>query len=382
MISSESAENPIRVLQCVPRTMMGGVFVVARELVNSFSPSSLTPRRIHISAAVTPEKSYSGEFILTHDSSVHITAINGNLLRRVRTLLRVARSNDIIHVHGFTPWEALACWMSGKPIVFTNHGLLGVGRRLRPYEHIKKVLLKIFLRHACSRIVSVSSYGEKRLLDEYRVDRKRSIVIHNSTAWTAVSPSLHSWSEECEGEKFTLGYHGRFVQFKRLDRFINVASKVHHERKIKVKFVGDGPLRESLSSHAKRQGVDLEIIPFCHDPQIKVQQFSAELITSDEEYFGLSVLESIQSGHPTFVFADGGGCTEIFDPESAWFVCANEDEMAHKISDFRRDHYVRSLALKKLEHLQERVTTEFSSVRFAEKYLAVYASLQQEEPNS
>ncbi|NUM65687.1 hypothetical protein HUU39_10495 [candidate division KSB1 bacterium] len=86
------------------------------------------------------------------------------------------------------------------------------------------------------------------------------------------------------------------------------------------------------------------------------------------------MLESIQTGHPTFVFADGGGCTEIFAAETSWFVCRSETEMAEKILSLQ-DQGQRQHVLSLLEKLQQRLHREFSRVKFRDGYRAVYQEL-------
>jgi glycosyltransferase involved in cell wall biosynthesis len=351
----------IKVLHIVQRNPFGGIFRVVNDILHALHGS------VDFHVALVDDPGYRGEFSFG-DLTIPHTDIKGSTSRKWRTLRAMADDYDVIHLHGFAPWEESALLGTRAKLLFTNHGLLGVGRRLRRYEHLKRGLMKLFLRHRVDHIANISDYARSRIIREYGVRPERNSVVFNCTRWQAMEPWVPS------GDILNIGFHGRFVHFKRVDRLLEVAATIARSREVRVTLLGDGPLKEELRNKGKNLGLSVEFIPYQLDVQALVRSFDVEIISSDEEYFGLAVLESIQSGHPTFVFSDGGGCTEIFDRETEWFVCPSIDEMAERIESLR-DPKVRVMVLEKLAYLQERVATTFSAENLGEGYLEIYRQL-------
>lgn len=238
---------------------------------------------------------------------------------------KCASNYDIVILHGFTPLIAFGIIASGSKIVFINHGIIGTGRKLGYLEYIKKFLLYFFSNIFVNIVVNVSSFSMFKFVSEFGVNPDRCRVIYNTTDFPREKLNLK------KSENIILGYHGRFVQFKRLDRLILISHCINKYRKSTVRIVGSGPLREYYMKLSASLGVDLIISDFTNDVLEEIAKFDFEIIPSNEENFGISVLESIFSGKITFVFSDGGGCTEIFGNRFNWYVCKNVDEVAEKI---------------------------------------------------
>lgn len=349
-----------RVLHVVPHSTRGGIFRVAVDLFRSFAQDDAFALAAAVPASRGKEESFpfAGKYVI----------LEGPRVQQFLALKRIAQQCEVIHLHGFTPWQAFACWLARKRIVYTNHGLLGTGRKLRPHERLKLVLLKLFLRHAVHRIAHVSRFMQARMISEYAVPAQKCRVVHNSTPWQAQPPHFNPTA------KLRIGFHGRFVSFKRIDRLLRVAALVAQHRAVDVVLVGEGPLQNEITAQAASLHVPLRLESYTLQVDALVSAFDVEIIASQDEPFGLSVLESIQTGHPTFVFADGGGCTEIFAAETSWFVCRSETEMAEKILSLQ-DQGQRQHVLSLLEKLQQRLHREFSRVKFRDGYRAVYQEL-------
>lgn len=349
-----------RVLHVVPHSTRGGIFRVAVDLFRSFAQDEAIALAAAVPASRGEEESFpfAGKYVI----------LEGSRVQQFWALKHMAQQCEVIHLHGFTPWQAFACWLARKKIVYTNHGLLGTGRKLRPHECLKLVLLKLFLRHAVHRIAHVSRFMQACMISEYAVPAQKCRVVYNSTPWQAQPPHFNPTA------KLRIGFHGRFVSFKRIDRLLRVAALVAQHRAVDVVLVGEGPLQNEIAAQAASLHVPLRLESYTLKVEALVSTFDVEIIASQDEPFGLSVLESIQTGHPTFVFADGGGCTEIFEAEVSWFVCSSETEMAEKILSLQ-DQGQRRHVLNLLEKLQQRIHGEFSRVKFRDGYKTVYQEL-------
>lgn len=356
----QSNSTRLRILHLVPRSTRGGIYRVVCDLFEVFAQD----RRLELQAALMTAAGDEDDFPF---SGRHFV-VTGNFLRKVTALWGYARKCDVIHLHGFTPWQAFVCWLVRKKIVYTNHGLLGTGRKLRLYERLKLVLLKLFLRHTVHRITHVSCFMQARMISVYAVPARKCRVVYNSTPWQAQPPHFNP------AARLRIGFHGRFVSFKRIDRLLRVAALVAQHRAVDVVLVGEGSLQNEIAAQAASLHVPLRLEPYAMRVEALVSTFDVEIIASQDEPFGLSVLESIQTGHPTFVFADGGGCTEIFEAETSWFVCSSEAEMAIKILSLQEEGQRRHV-LNLLEKLQQRIHGEFSRVKFRDGYKTVYQEL-------
>ncbi len=62
----------------------------------------------------------------------------------LKTITRILSTAQVIHVHGFTPSVSFAIRRAKRPVVFTEHGMLGLEHRL----------LSLALRNICSRVRS------------------------------------------------------------------------------------------------------------------------------------------------------------------------------------------------------------------------------------
>lgn len=350
----------IKLLQIIFRDPRGGIYRVNLDLIEAFIDEP--DFSLHI--AQIESKTYRGEFDFDKHQPEY-TEISGRFFRKFRKLKALAEQFDIIHLHGFTPWIAIAIWFSSAKIVFTNHGLMGKGRNLKVHEYLKRYLLKLYLRHKVHRIVNISKYAMHNLTERYIVKPEKNSIVFNCTRWSRSKINISS------NGTITIGFHGRFVGFKRVDRLLQVAALVQKLQKCKIILLGDGPLKQEYQILAKYLNLNLSFIDYSANPLLEMQNFDVEILASDDEYFGVSVLESIQAGIPIFVFKNGGGCTEIFGTEFSSFICEDEKGMARKILEFFEPKN-RIVNQAKLRQLQEHVEQNFSLEGFKKGYSKVY----------
>ncbi len=314
--------------------------------------------------ALVESRTYRGDFDFGK-LQPQFTEISGGIVKRIQSLSALANNYDIIHLHGFTPWIAAAIWFSPAKLVFTNHGLMGKGRQLKPHEYLKKFLLKLYLRHKVHHIVNISSYARHNLITRYRVNPVKNSIVHNCTRWQKSAIKFHP------NDEITIGFHGRFVGCKRVDRLLRVAALLHKSKKCNVILLGAGPLKDEYIRQAEEMKLNVKFVDYSLNPITEMQNFDIEILPSDNEYFGVSVLESIQAGIPVFVFKDGGGCTEIFHNRFSYFICEDEQDMANKILHFV-DTTNHDIKLENFRQLQEYINQNFSLEKFKNGYLRVY----------
>jgi glycosyltransferase involved in cell wall biosynthesis len=294
----------ISVLQIINSNTIGGINTVVKQLDEALSNKA----DIEFSTCV-----YSNDnsgFVNFESINNFIRINNNGIINLLFHLRRCLKKYDIVLLHGFTPLVSFGIIGLKLKIVFINHGIIGTGRKLILHEYLKILLFQIYILLFVDKIVSVSQFSMDKLLDSFVFPRKKCSIIYNSVNLPAVRYSRRS------NGKVILGFHGRFVKFKRIERLLNTANFLKTYFEIKIILLGTGPLLNEYLNIGNKLDLDITIIPYNNNIKETISQFDFEVIPSDEENFGISVIESIMLGIITFVFKDGGGCTEIY---SRWF---------------------------------------------------------------
>ncbi|MGV8019087.1 MAG: glycosyltransferase family 4 protein [Ignavibacteria bacterium] len=346
----------IKVCQIVSGQRKGGIDTVQKNLHAAFTNDNagIFFKTIVIRNHKNDfEEFYSGEAIYIN---------YGSYLPVYLQLRKVLKQFDIIHVHGFTPWLVLAIRLINRRILFSNHGLMGKGRILGKKEKFKKFLFGIFLRNIAECIVSVSDFINRKMIVEYGVNEEKTAIVHNCTNFPVTERLVK------KNKTLVLGYHGRFVSFKRLKLMIDVSSEINKTHSSMVSLLGEGPEMKELVSYAKLNNIELKVNEYAANVFEHIRNFDYLLFTSHGEAFGITVLESIMSGIPAFVFNDSGGTLEIFAGEYSWFICKDTKDMAEKVIKFGNDEIYGLLFAK----LQKHVENNFSLSAFKKSYARIY----------
>jgi glycosyltransferase involved in cell wall biosynthesis len=341
----------LKVLQIASEDIKGGIFKVISDIDSAFTGDN----DINVFTA-------AGESSINLRSKIHNCYLfSDNPLIRFLSYFRIPKKFDIIHFHGFNLFFFIFLFFSNTGIMYTNHGLLGTGRKLRKYEYLKKWILIFFLRKRVDLIVNVSEYAQKRITEEYKISVSKNTVVYNT------SRCIKQDNKGMNRDEIILGFHGRFVSFKRVDRIFKVAMNLREISGLSpiIVLIGEGPLINFYENLAENNSIELKIIPYTDNPESEIRKLDILIIPSDEEYFGISVLEGILSGVMTFVFRDGGGCTEIFGNIHKWFVCENELDMALKIK-YTMENI--NDVINRFESLQSYVASVFSRDNFLSGY--------------
>jgi len=351
----------IKVIQIIDDKTIGGINTVVRHLDNIFgNGSSIILKTISYSNTADDTTNYRN--LLNH----HFLN-SRSFFKFIFKLRKCSTRNDILILHGFTPLIAFGILGTTYKTIFINHGVLGTGRKLKRYEIIKNFLLYFFINFFADTIVNVSAFSMNKFIDTYSVDPDRCKVIYNSTDFRQKELVFR------KSDNIVLGYHGRFVHFKRVDRLIKVSHRLNRYYKSSVHIVGSGPLRDYYFELCRNLGVDLTVHDYTDTVQEEIAKFDFEIIPSNEENFGISVLEAILSGKITFVFSDGGGCTEIFGSNFNWYVCKSIDEAAEKILSLYNNF--KDEDEKQFCSLQEYILERYSMKVMKDEYSKIIRSL-------
>jgi glycosyltransferase involved in cell wall biosynthesis len=228
---------------------------------------------------------------------------------------------DIVHTHtakaGFLGRFAAA--MSGRRrpiIVHTYHGHVLEG-------YFGKITSEVFryLERAggmlSDRLIAVSQPTAEDLIrmrvapaDKFRVIRL-GLPIEPFLDLSARPSELPS--ERSEDQPLTATYVGRLVPIKRVDVMLRaVAMARSHGTSIRLKIVGDGPLREELAALASTLGIAeaVDFLGYQRDLVKVSRESDIGILTSDNEGTPVSLIEMAAAGRP-LVATKVGGVSEV-----------------------------------------------------------------------
>ncbi|PZS22638.1 MAG: glycosyl transferase, partial [Pseudonocardiales bacterium] len=115
-------------------------------------------------------------------------------------------------------------------------------------------------------------------------------------------------------DAYVLGVLGRLDPIKRFDLVIRAAAPLLDDQH-RLLIVGDGQIRPELEAEAQRQGV-AELVTFAgerHDVAAMLSSLDLFIASSEQETFGLSVLEALANGIPALYTT----CPALDDIETA-----------------------------------------------------------------
>ncbi|MGH3670867.1 MAG: glycosyltransferase, partial [Pseudonocardiaceae bacterium] len=156
----------------------------------------------------------------------------------------------------------------------------------------------------CSNATIAVSVAVAQRLAKWGVPARKIKIIPNGLDFTRVA--FDAGAREAIREEFALprdayviGVLGRLDPIKRFDLVIRAAAPLLDEAH-RLLIVGDGKIRPELEAEAARQGV-ADLVTFAgerHDVAAMLSSLDLFIASSEQETFGLSVLEALANGIP------------------------------------------------------------------------------------
>ncbi len=246
-------------------------------------------------------------------------------------LYRIVKRQDIDVVlsHGF--WAnkvaALACLLSNTKLFTFEHGL-GLWRK---WYHIA---LSKMVSFKSSAVVTCSYENKRQKIYREKISEKKLIVIHNSFDNQKISREI---AKEEDGDKFKIGFAGRFNKVKQLHLLVEVAL-IMQKKGYDFQFIllGSGTEKENLETLAKDNGVIDNFVfhGYVPNPYDFLPNFDCFVLPSLREDFSLALLEASYAGLPCVAF-DVGGNKEIVEDNQTGYIITPFDtnQMAFRIID-------------------------------------------------
>jgi glycosyltransferase involved in cell wall biosynthesis len=225
-------------------------------------------------------------------------------------LLRLARliragAYDVVHTHLYRSciYGRLAARLVGTPVVVTTEHSIGETHleRRRMTMGVRALYLGTDL---CSDATIAVSDAVAHRLTKWGVPARKIEIIPNGLDFNRVAFDAAARDKirdefNLPRDAYVIGVLGRLDPIKRFDMVIRAAAPLLDEAH-RLLIVGDGQIRPDLEAEAARHGV-AELVTFAgerHDVAAMLSSLDLFIASSEQETFGLSVLEALANGIP------------------------------------------------------------------------------------
>jgi glycosyltransferase involved in cell wall biosynthesis len=321
-----AAERAASVVHVLWSGRVGGIERLVHDLALEQSRAGLD-----VSLAFGQATGPFAERLRRSDLEVTDLGLQGGYDVRPATIARGARvlaRAGVVHLHGFNVPLAAITVGSRRPLVFTEHGSFGLGRRLGAPGLAKRALQRRFLSRRADVVAANSDHTAHRLCAVYGLERALVHVVHNGTVVDG-QPELPPAARD----DVVVAFVGRLVAFKRVDRAIHALARAKRRGGIRLLVVGDGPAGGELRALARAVRVEHRVtfLGFRDDVHEILRGVDALVQPSDGEPFGLAIVEACGHGALPIVFSDGGGAVEVLPPDGV--VVEDVDGLAGVLDD-------------------------------------------------
>ena len=225
-------------------------------------------------------------------------------LGRLTRLIRAGRY-DVVHTHLYRScvYGRIAARLAGTPVVVTTEHSIGETHleRRRMTLGVRALYLGTDL---CSDATIAVSDAVAHRLTKWGIPARKIETIPNGldfdrVAFDATARDTIRAEFDLPRDAYVVGVLGRLDPIKRFDLVIRAAAPLLDDQH-RLLIVGDGQIRPDLEAEAARQGV-AELVTFAgerHDVAAMLSSLDLFIAASEQETFGLSVLEALANGIP------------------------------------------------------------------------------------
>ena len=280
---------------------------------------------------------------------------------------------DIIHTHlGGDMYGRLLAHRLGISVVSTEHNI-------NVDESKLITVVKRKTARFATRIIAVSKAVQEDMINRYRIDPKKIVVIYNGIdcdVFQRIEDTERKYDFSDKKNIFRIGAAGRLVEQKGFSFLIKAISLVKDEYfQIVCEIVGDGYLRSDLEALIKSYHLEKNVIlsGVCSDMISFYKSINLLVMPSLWEGLGITVLEAGALEIPV-VASSVDGLIEIIDDSVNGLLVqpGNARDIADKIINVITN-YQRSLDRARL--LAEKVRTTFSITDMVRHYENIYEDI-------
>ena len=293
-----------------------------------------------------------------------------NSIGLVNSYIKKHGKPDLFHVHCAFNAGCVAKYFKDKlqiPYIVTEHSTFFAESEISISQ--KNEVLNIYSN--AEKVVAVSRPFRKLLSEKLGFEKNKIDVVPNFIDTNYFDPGGNiNLSRSAKGNIiFTVCHH---VYRKRLDRLLDsfkIVAKQYPYWKLIIG--GNGPETNNLKSKAKEFNLQDKIVftGFLTKEEVKnyMKDASIFVLPSDEETFGVVVIEAMSMGLPVVATASGGP-EDIIKRETGILVERNTDSLANGILKI-----ISNYEFYNREGIRLYVVENFSGEAIADKYIEMYS---------
>ena len=272
---------------------------------------------------------------------------------KIIQLSRYIKKNniDIIHTFFFDSnlIGVIAAFLSGRRKVVVSRRDLGFW-----YTKPKLLILRFCKFFSDMYLVNAEAIKQTVMKYENIPEEKVSVIYNGFFELPDNSPSpISKQNLQIPEEAFVIGIVANLREVKRLDFFIELATKIK-TRPLHFLILGNGPLKVTILEQAKTAGLEnrLQILHTLDSIFDYIKLFDIGVLTSESEGLSNTLIEYQLCGKPAVAF-DVGGNREVISQDLTGYVVPafKIDEMANTLDRLLTDRELR-LKLGKNAQLQ------------------------------
>lgn len=361
-------KNKMKVLHIIWSSNIGGIESVVLNLAIAQQANG------HIKPTLYAAKSDGPLIEKAIDKNISIIKggfKKGNInISEIKECVRLFKQFDILHLHSFNPIIALAAILSKKKIVFTEHGNFAFERKQGLSEIVSQKLQQVFLNKFTHHITFNSNFSKTTSINRYNLLQQSLTVVYNG-----VDIPLSYQAEKHTSDKIQIGFVGRLVEVKRIDRLIYVIAAIKNKSGLNVEIVGDGPLRNQIIQQITKNNLTeiVHLLGFKNNLSDYYNKWDLLIAPSTNEAFGLVAIEAYSHSCAVAVFNDGGGLAELVSQCEPNMVFNSTEELTAYIESL----ITKSVDTNETKHRNHRraFAQEFSIAQMESSIKQVYLSL-------
>lgn len=329
---------------------------------------------------------------LTHDETApdrvrdkpwYLALLPGYAAAGMVAAARLARREryDAIHVHWPLPhalFGLAARWASGTPLVcsFYSVELTWVRNRLPAFLPFLRYVIR-----TSDAVTAISSTTEAMVRELY--DREVARIPFGATVEPSAPPEEPGAAEP--ERPFEVMFAGRIVERKGVRYLLEAIRLLRDRYPVRLKVVGDGPLRPELERMAADLGIAdrVHFTGFVSTAELEAAFAECDAFVlpavvdakGDVEGLGVVLLEALAYGKPVIASGAGGIVDIVRDGETGLLVPPGDpDALARAIETYvTRPDYARTLARAGREHMRREFSWSVVIGRLVELYRDVAA---------
>lgn len=363
-----------KILHLIETTGPGGAETVLLNIVRRLNRDNFESSVVIMGAGwLHNQLTGSGVDVRIIDSS---KANDLMFLRKIYHLVRTERV-DLIHSHldGMNFYACLTGLTTRRPVIATFHGMVGDWHK----TSVKSKLKFAVIRKSATRVVAVSNYLKRELVQKWRFSSDHVTMIHNGVDFQVLDRTSQTSSVRAElglsPETPLIGMVANIRRPKGYQYFVE-AARLISDRMPECRFLivgqGEGNLLNELTSQIEALGLTDRVIltGFREDVAQILAQLDIFMLSSLSEGLSIATIEAMGLGKPVVVTDSGGPGEIVRDGETGYLVPpADPKALADRAVELLRNH---SLAERMGQAARADVRLRFSLEQNVRSYEQLY----------